>query len=81
MTMHLSELRVGQKGRVSNFLCEDACMLRVQELGLCTGTEVEVMKVAPFGDPVELRFRDCRYCMRKHDLSSIEVEIDDSKMA
>jgi ferrous iron transport protein A len=56
-------------------------MLRVQELGLCTGTEVEVMKVAPFGDPVELRFRDCRYCMRKHDLSSIEVEIDDSKMA
>lgn len=81
MTKHLSELRVGEKGTVTNFLCQDTCMLRVQEMGLCMGTEVEVVQIAPFGDPVELQFRGCRFCMRKHELSSIEVEVDDSKMA
>lgn len=74
MTKHLSELRIGEKGTVTNFLCQDTCMLRVQELGLCAGTEVEVMKIAPFGDPVELKFRGCRFCMRKHELYLIEVE-------
>lgn len=81
MTKHLSELRVGEKGTVANFLCQDMCMLRVMEMGLCIGTEVNVVQIAPFGDPFELQFRGCRCCMRKHELALIEVEIDDSKMA
>lgn len=75
MTKHLSELRVGGKGTVTNFLCQNECMLRIQELGLCTGTDVEVMQIAPLGDPVELQFRSCRFCMRKYELNSIEVEV------
>lgn len=77
MTKHLSELRIGETGTVTNFLCQDACMLRIQELGLCEGTEVEVVQIAPFGDPVELQFRGCKFCMRKHELSSIEVDVKD----
>ena len=50
-------------------------MLRVQEMGLCMGTEVEVVQIAPFGDPIELQFRGCKFCMRKRELGSIEVEV------
>lgn len=74
MTRLLSELRIGEKGVVTNFLCHDCCMLRIQEIGLCLGTEVEVVTIAPFGETFELKFRCCTVCMRKHELALIEVE-------
>ena len=75
-TKRLSELRVKERGTVCGFLCDCSCVLRLQELGLCIGTDVEVVKAAPFGDPIELKFRGFRLCIRKSDVNEVEVEVE-----
>lgn len=69
-------MKPGSKGKVVRYLCEDECTLRLQEMGLCVGTEVEVVKQAPLGDPVEVQFRRCRLCLRRSEMAGIEVEVD-----
>jgi ferrous iron transport protein A len=76
-TEKFSNLKPGEKGKVVRYVCEDACALRLQEMGLCVGTEFEIMKVAPLGDPVEVEFRRCRLCLRKDEISQIEVEVEE----
>jgi len=44
-------------------------------MGLVEGTEIEVVKVAPLGDPVELRFRGQNLCLRRKETASIQVEV------
>ncbi len=73
---NLSKMKPGAKGKVVRYLCEDECTLRLQEMGLCVGTEIEVVKQAPLGDPVEVQFRRCRLCLRRSEMAGIEVEVD-----
>lgn len=44
------------------------------DMGLTKGTAVYVRKVAPLGDPVEIRARDYELSLRKADAQLIEVE-------
>lgn len=46
------------------------------ELGLVPGTEVEVVNVAPLGDPIELEVRDCRLSIRRDEGEQILVSAD-----
>lgn len=39
------------------------------------GTEFSVVKVAPFGDPIEIALRGYRLCLRKHETNAIEIEL------
>lgn len=43
------------------------------ELGLVPGTRVELVRVAPLGDPVELLVRGASLSIRKAEASVIEV--------
>ena len=46
---------------------------RLQSLGLSPGTKVEVIRVAPFGDPVQIRYGDCDLIISK-SLADIILE-------
>ncbi|MEZ6063914.1 MAG: FeoA family protein [Planctomycetaceae bacterium] len=71
--MKLSELRPGQSGIVSE-LCQKAIVSgRLMEMGLIPGEVVEVIRRAPFGDPVEYRIRGVRISMRSSDASCVTV--------
>jgi ferrous iron transport protein A len=48
---------------------------RLQEMGLTVGTVFTVEKVAPFGDPVEIKLRGYRLCLRKRESAHIQVEL------
>ena len=37
---------------------------RLMELGIIPGTRVEVLRIAPFGDPMELSARGCNLSIR-----------------
>jgi ferrous iron transport protein A len=52
---------------------EGALKRRVMDMGITRGTEVFVRKVAPLGDPVEVRVRGYELSIRKEDAGSIEV--------
>lgn len=53
---------------------EDREHTRLLEMGLTVGTEFRVVKVAPFGDPVEIDLRGYRLCLRKAETSHFEIE-------
>ena len=46
---------------------------RLMEMGLLVGTQVELVRFAPLGDPVEIKFRGCRLMLHKHEAESILV--------
>lgn len=46
---------------------------RLMELGVIPGTRVEVLRVAPFGDPLELSARGCNLSIRLAEARHVEV--------
>lgn len=46
---------------------------RLMEMGLVPGTAVQVVNVSPLGDPLELKVRDCRISIRRHEADSLLV--------
>ena len=54
---------------------EGALRCRLLDMGLIPKTRVRVEKVAPLGDPLELRVRGYSLSLRKEDAGKIEVEV------
>ena len=74
--MLLNELKIGQKARIVKLNVQDKETRRhLLDMGLTRGTEVEIYKKAPMGDPVDIRLRDYELCISKANLSQIEVEV------
>lgn len=46
---------------------------RLLEMGLIPGTEVKVVNVAPFGDPLEIEVRQSRLSIRRLEARLVEV--------
>lgn len=46
---------------------------RIMDMGLTKGVEIYVRKVAPLGDPIELRVRGYELSIRKADAEMVEV--------
>lgn len=72
--MKLSELKKGEKGKVLLINNSNVSLKRrMLDMGITSGVIVSVKKVAPLGDPIDIELRGYELCLRKHDLSSIEV--------
>ncbi|MCH8978271.1 MAG: ferrous iron transport protein A [Armatimonadetes bacterium] len=71
---NFSQLRKGMKARVSSVSGGAAGSARLLELGLTPGTEFTVTKVAPFGDPIEIRVRGSRLCLRRTETAVLSLE-------
>lgn len=52
---------------------------RLMELGLLAGTRVEVVRVAPLGDPLELRVRGCNLSIRAAEAQGITISPEETK--
>ena len=48
---------------------------RLMEMGIIPGVLLEVLKTAPFGDPIEIRLRGYNLAMRRNEAEAIEVSI------
>ena len=70
----LKEARVGQTVKVVKLHGEGAVKRRIMDMGITKGVEIYVRKVAPFGDPFELKVRGYELSLRKADAEIIEVE-------
>lgn len=74
--MKLGELKVGEKAKVLKLNIADRQIKRhLLDMGITRGVEVKIKKVAPMGDPVDIKLRDYELCLRKADLNQIEVEV------
>jgi ferrous iron transport protein A len=48
---------------------------RLMELGILTGTRIEVVRFAPLGGPVEIRVRGYNLTLRKHEAEQVLVSL------
>jgi Fe2+ transport system protein FeoA len=69
----LDQLRQGEKATIVSLSGESALVQRLLELGIFDGEEVEVIALAPFGDPIEVRCGDSRISLRRREAASIQV--------
>ena len=76
--MTLDTLPLGQEAVITAVGGEGALRLRLLDMGLIPKTAVRVEKIAPLGDPIELRVRDYALSLRKEDARNISVEVKES---
>jgi Fe2+ transport system protein FeoA len=70
----LSELTVGQRGRVRGFDLPPEQRQRLLEMGLTVGVEFQIVRFAPLGDPIELKVRGYHLSLRKAEAGGVRVE-------
>ena len=70
----LRQTRIGEIVKVVRLCGEGAVKRRIMDMGITKGTEVYVRKVAPLGDPVEVRVRGYELSLRREDAGMILVE-------
>ncbi len=71
--MTLSNVEIGQQAVVTKLHDNGAVKRRIMDMGITKGVEVTVTKVAPLGDPIELKVRGYELTLRKADADLIEV--------
>lgn len=74
-SMTLTKLPIGKGARVIAVHGEGRVTQRLMEMGVVPGVAVEVIKTAPFGDPIEVRVRGYSLAMRKDEADTIEVSV------
>ena len=72
--MTLNELKVGQSGTISAVGGDGALRCRLLDMGLTPRTCVPLRKVAPMGDPIEIRVRGYELTLRVEDAQKITLE-------
>lgn len=71
--MNLGEVALGRPVTITHVGGERAFRRRLMELGILPGTQIEVVRVAPLGDPIELRVRGCSLSIRRAEARTISV--------
>jgi ferrous iron transport protein A len=74
-TMMLKHLSVGDNAKISGFNpTGKAYRRKLLSMGLTPGTPITVVRLAPMGDPVEIRVRGSALSLRKDEADALEVE-------
>ena len=68
----LRDLKPGERGVVVGW-AGSAPPIRLLEMGVMQGTEIEVVRLAPLGDPIEIKLRGYRLSLRKQEAEQIEI--------
>ena len=72
--MTLNELRIGQQATIVAVGGSGALRRRLLDMGLTPNTRIMVRKMAPMGDPIEIRVRGYELTLRIEEAEKIEVE-------
>lgn len=70
----MREAKIGSTVKVVRVHGEGALRRRIMDMGITKGVEIYIRKVAPLGDPFEVRVRGYELSLRKDDAEMIEIE-------
>ena len=75
MQYHLGQLAVGEKAVVTGFVDgQKQYRAKLLAMGLTKGIELELTRVAPLGDPLEITVRGFSLSLRKAEAAAVLVE-------
>lgn len=72
--IRLSELPVGEQAEIVKVAARGEIRKRLIEMGVVRGTRVEMKRVAPLGDPVEIKLLGYHLSLRQSEAEAIEVQ-------
>ncbi|MDM7922943.1 MAG: ferrous iron transport protein A [Pyrinomonadaceae bacterium] len=72
--MTLAEIPIGNTVRVKAVRGNSRIATRLMEMGVVPGVAVEIVKSAPFGDPIQLRLLGYSLAVRKSEADIVDVE-------
>ena len=75
-TKPLRELKTGERGKIVKVGGGGSIHRRLLDMGLVSGSDVEVERVAPLGDPIEVRIKGYHLTLRKEEAANIYVEVE-----
>ena len=73
--MDLRSLKPGTKARIIKVSGKGALHRRIMDMGVVPGTAIEVERVAPLGDPIEVKLKGYHLSLRKEEAANIFVEV------
>lgn len=71
---NLKNLLTGQRAKVLKIASKGETKKRIIEMGVTPGVIIEVERVAPLGDPIEVKVRGYHLSLRKIEAEGISVE-------
>ena len=74
--MTLDKLKTGQSAKITAVGGEGALRNRLLDMGLIPKTTLTLQKIAPLGDPIEIRVRGYELTLRREDAKNITVALD-----
>lgn len=69
----LADFTPGEGGRIARIDAEPNITRRLMELGLVPGTEIDLVRTAPLGDPLEVSVRGLHLSLRRSEARHIHV--------
>jgi ferrous iron transport protein A len=69
----LDQLKEGERATILEVAGEDGVAVRLMEMGLTEGEEIEVVGFAPLGDPIEFYVRGYRISLRANEARRLRV--------
>ena len=72
--MTFNELKTGSSGIITAVGGDGPLRCRLLDMGLIPHTRVTLQKVAPMGDPIEIRVRGYELTLRVEEAQKIEVK-------
>ena len=69
----LDQLAIGDRAVVQRVDCAPRVGCRLMEMGLLPGTRIELVRRAPFGDPLEIRLRGYLLSLRRSEASGVAL--------
>ena len=74
MKISMDHLSPGERGKVVRINATGDLRQRLLAMGILPGVEIELVRIAPLGDPLDFKLRDFHLSMRKNEARNIIVE-------
>ncbi len=73
-TLTLDTVAPGSKAEIISISGDAGLKKRITEMGLTKGSVISVERIAPLGDPIDLKVRGYNLSLRKEEASKVVVK-------
>jgi ferrous iron transport protein A len=72
----LDEMEQGERGKVVAISSCGSLRSRIMDMGIVRGAEIEMVRSAPLGDPLEFLLKGYKLTLRKAEAANVLLEVD-----
>lgn len=74
MSSTLDKIKIGEKVRVVKIASGGILRKRLVEMGILSGAIITLVRIAPLGDPLEIKVKGANISLRRREAAGIKVE-------